>query len=177
MQRIRRIPAVGLALAALALVPALPGPVAAQTFLACRFDNARLRLALEDRGLALEIPGQTLWQEADEVVSRRDPLVAVFAGTLPGEGWRRLPPYDRFTLSLDRANGTARLSLSARPPAAQVAACRAATAATAEALQAGEGSDAAEEATPTSRPPPPPCDLPVTVGGLTGLCEVQRLRF
>ena len=91
----------------------LATPAGAQTFLACRFDNGpRLRLALEPQGLALQLPGRQLWQEADEVTSLRDPVIAGFNQPIPSEAGGRPPAHDRFTLSLDRLTGEARLTLS-----------------------------------------------------------------
>ena len=151
-----------LALAALALA----WPAAAETFLTCRFRNGgQLRVLVEERGFAIELPGQTAWMESEEMGARRDPLVAGFGAPLPDEGWRGVPAHDRFALSLSRVTGEARLLFSRRADAARVEACRAATA---PAL-AGPG-----DQPPT---PPAPCDLPVAAGTLAGTCEVQRLKF
>ncbi len=146
----------------------LAAPAGAQTFLACRFENGpRLRLALEPQGLALQLPGRQLWQEADELTSLRDPIIAGFNLPIPPEAGGRPPPHDRFALSLDRLTGEARLALSRLPPAAQVQACRDATASAA--AQRGESTE------PPS--PPPPCDLPQPVATLMGSCEALRTRF
>jgi hypothetical protein len=143
-------------------------PAGAQNFLACRFEaGPRLRLALEPQGLALQLPGRQLWQDADEVTSLRDPIIAGFNLPVPPEAGGRLPAHDRFTLSLERLTGEARLALSRRPPAPQVQACRDATAA-----DAAQRSDSAEPASP-----PPPCDLPVPVAILAGSCKPLRTRF
>ena len=154
---------------ALPLALTLPAAAAgAQTFLACRFENGpRLRLALEAQGLALQLPGRQLWQEADELTSLRDPVIAGFNLPIPPEAGGRPPAHDRFTVSLDRQTGEARLALSRLPPAAQVQACREATAAA-----AAQRSDNAE-----STSPPPPCDLPMPVATLAGSCEAVRTRF
>ena len=147
---------------------AVATPAAAQTFLACRFENGpRLRLALEGQGLALQLPGQQLWQDATEVASLRDPILAGFTLPLPPEAGGRLPPHDRFTLSLDRVSGEARLALSRLPPAAQVAACRAAI----------PVAPPRAEATAEPPSPPPPCDLPQLVATVQGSCEALRTRF
>ncbi len=153
----------------LLLLLLLATPAGAQTFLACRFEaGPRLRLALEPAGLALQLPGRQLWQDADEVTSLRDPVIAGFNLPIPPEAGGRLPPHDRFTLSLERLSGEARLALSRLPPAEQVQSCREATAAAAAARR-GDGAD------PPS--PPPPCDVPVPVTTLPGSCEVLRTRF
>jgi hypothetical protein len=143
-------------------------PAQAQTFLACRFEGgARLRLAVEPHGLALQLPGRQLWQDADEVTSLRDPIIAGFNLPIPPEAGGRLPAHDHFTLSLERLTAEARLALSRRPAPPQVQACREATAA-----GAAQRSDSAEPASP-----PPPCDLPVPVTTLAGSCEPLRTRF
>jgi hypothetical protein len=148
-----------LALAALAL----PGPAPAETFLACRFPNGgQLRVVVEEHGLAVELPGQTAWMESEEMGARRDPLVAGFGAPLPGDGWRGVPAHDRFTLSLSRMTGEARLLFARRPDPAQVETCRAAAA-----------------ARPADQPlsMPVPCEVPIAAGSLAGTCEVQRLKF
>jgi hypothetical protein len=153
----------------LALLLLLAAPAGAQTFLACRFEaGTRLRLALEPRGLALQLPGRQLWQDADELTSLRDPVIGGFTLPIPPEAGGRLPAHDRFTLSLERLTGEARLALSRLPPPAQVQACRDATAAT-----------AAARPNDSNEPPslPPPCDLPVPVATLAGSCEPLRTRF
>ncbi len=143
----------------------LAGPAGAQTFLACRFENGpRLRLALEPQGLALQLPGRQLWQDAAELTSLRDPVIAGFTLPIPPEAGGRLPVHDRFTLSLDRLSGEARLALSRLPPAPQVAECRTAT-------------EAAAATRPSEAGPPPPCDLPQPVATLAGACEILRTRF
>ncbi|MBL6456036.1 hypothetical protein JMJ55_11930 [Belnapia sp. T6] len=140
-------------------------PAGAETFLLCRFPGgaAPLRILVEERGLAIELPGSGTWQESEEMAARRDPLAAGFAGPVPG--WRQGPAHDRFSISLNRQTGEARLLFSRRPDPAQVEACRAAT--------------ATSPAAPSDQPPslPPPCDLPVPAGTVTGTCEVQRLKF
>jgi hypothetical protein len=143
-------------------------PAGAQTFLACRFEGgARLRLALEPQGLALQLPGRQLWQDADEPTSLRDPIIAGFNLPIPPEAGGRLPAHDRFSLSLERLTGEARLALSRLPPAVQVQACRDTMAATA--ATRGDSAD------PPS--PPAPCDLPLPVATLAGSCEPLRTRF
>ena len=147
------------ALAAMALAQA----AMAETFLTCRFPNGgQLRVVVEERGLAVERPGQTAWLESEELGARRDPLAAGFGFPLPGEGWRGVPAHDHFALSLSRVTGEARLLFSRRPDPAQVEACRAAAA-----------------ARPADQPPsmPVPCEVPVAAGTLAGTCEVQRLKF
>ncbi len=157
---------VALASTALALALALARPAAAETFLTCRFPNGgQLRVVVEERGFAIELPGQTAWMESEGMGARRDPLIAGFGTPLPGEGWRGVPAHDRFTLSLSRMTGEARLLFSRRPDAARVEACRA------EAAPALAG--------PGDQPPTPPapCDLPVAAGSIAGTCEVQRPKF
>ena len=68
----------------------------------------------------------------------------------------QLPPLDEHSVVLSRL-----------PPAAQVQACREATAAA-----AAKRTDTAE-----STSPPPPCDLPMPVATLAGSCEAVRTRF
>ncbi len=152
------------ALALLAL--GLAVPAAAETFLACRFaGGGQLRVMVEERGLAVELPGQNAWMSSEEMSARRDPLVGGFAGPLPGEAWRGVPAHDRFALSLSRLTGEARLLLSRRPDTDQVEACRAAA--------------AASPAASGDQPPPlpAPCEVPVAAGTIAGSCEVQRLKF
>lgn len=158
------------ALAAGLLALALAGPGAAQglapSFLACRFPaGGQLRVAIEPQAVAVAVPGRPLWLEAEEIISRRDPVVAGFAATLPGEGWGRAPAHDRFALSLSRMSGEAVVLLSRRPDQAQVEQCR----------------QAAAAATPAAPGQPPslpvPCEVPVSVGSIAGTCEVQRPRF
>jgi hypothetical protein len=152
---------------ALTIMLAAASPAGAQTFLACRFQGGTsLRLALDGRGLALQLPGARLWQEA-ELTSLRDPVMAGFPFPLPPEAGGRLVPHDSVALSLDRVTGEARLTLNRRPPVAQVAECRAAQEAAFAAAPAGDQ--------PPN--PPPPCDLAQPVATVAGSCEPTRTRF
>ncbi len=75
---------------------ALARPAAAETFLPCRFpQGGQLRVVVEERGFAIELPGQTAWLDSEGIGARRDPLVAGFGAPLPGEGRRGVPPHDR----------------------------------------------------------------------------------
>ncbi len=148
---------------------ALPAPAMAQSFLACRVDGGgQLRLTLEPGTVALQQPGRQIWQEAADVTSMRDPVIASFAQPLPAEASPRATAHEGFTLVLDRMTGALRLSLLRRPSAEQVEACRSAAQVAAEA----NSTQAEPPATP-----PPPCDLPLPVASLGGMCEPLRTRF
>lgn len=159
-----------LATAVVLLAPAMAA-AQAPNLVACRFEaGPRFRLALEPQLVAIQLPEQTLWQEAGEVISLRDPLLAGFFHPAPETAGRRLPAHERFTLSINRVTGEARMTLQRRPPADEQARCRA----VAEAARPADGEAAGEDAT---RDPPAPCDLPQPVTVLAGVCEAVRVKF